>query len=287
MKDSIKLIYYTLQSEREAYSTLDLRENPELHTCYATPEAARAAGDAVLKRQLATWGAKLAARKPENEPDAAKRAWDSEKKAACFTETRLKAADIRWEEGRGEWVGRLTLFTETRHRWREVSMKMTVAKDGTATLTYALGKPLPWSAWGHGDGGLYVPPVIGVVVRANSMRFAASHTELAGAFGRSPSPPPRRHTMRTTLVFSTHNLSLATFLSRAVAGLSATTPEAEEIIESLCDAIERNGGNPGRVADDEVMSLLNAKRGNVSAVARELGVARSTVRARAKKAGAL
>lgn len=173
------LIYYTLQSERDAYSSLDVRENVELLLHYTTADAARAAGDAVLKRQLATWEAKVSKRKPEIEPDAAKRAWDSEKKAACFTENRIKDARIKWEDERGEWIGRLTLFTETRHRWREVQMKMTVAKDGTATLTYALGKALPWSPWGHGDGGLYVPPVVGVVVRAHSMRFAATRDELA------------------------------------------------------------------------------------------------------------
>lgn len=93
--------------------------------------------------------------------------------------------------------------------------------------------------------------------------------------------------MRITITFSTRGLPLATFLARAVAGLSASNEEAEELVEAVCDAIERNGGNAPRIADDEVMSLLNAKRGNVSAVARELGVARSTVRARAKKAGAL
>jgi ABC-type nitrate/sulfonate/bicarbonate transport system ATPase subunit len=39
--------------------------------------------------------------------------------------------------------------------------------------------------------------------------------------------------MRTTLVFSTHNLSLATFLSRAVAGLSATTPREQVPIQTV------------------------------------------------------
>lgn len=92
---------------------------------------------------------------------------------------------------------------------------------------------------------------------------------------------------RGAITFSSRGLSPVTFLSRAVAGLSATNPEGEELIESLCDAIERNGAPSPRVEDAEVMTLLNAKRGNVSAVARELGVARSTVRARAKKAGAL
>ena len=93
--------------------------------------------------------------------------------------------------------------------------------------------------------------------------------------------------MRITINFSTRGLPLATFLSRAVAGLSASNEEADEFVEALCDAIERGGANAPRVEDAEVMSLLHTKRGNVSAVARELGVARSTVRARAKKAGAL
>lgn len=93
--------------------------------------------------------------------------------------------------------------------------------------------------------------------------------------------------MRITITFSTHGLPLAAFLTRAVAGLSASNAEAEELVESLCDSIERNGGNPGLIEDDAVMAILTAKNGNISAAARELGVARSTVRARAKKAGAL
>lgn len=173
------LTYYTLQSERDAYSTLDYRENPELHRAYTTPEAAREAGDALLKRQLALWEAKVAARKPMNEPDAAKRAWDSKEKAQCFAETRIKSSRISWEEDRAEWTGVLNIVTETRHRWREVEMRVVVAKNGTATHTYALGKPLPWSAWCHGDGGLYVPPRIGVVVRAHTLTLAATGDELA------------------------------------------------------------------------------------------------------------
>ena len=67
---------------------------------------------------------------------------------------------------------------QSRHRWREVEMRTEVAKNGTTTITHALGKALPWSAWSRDrQGGLYVPTHVQVVVRAHTLRLAPSvHT---------------------------------------------------------------------------------------------------------------
>lgn len=82
--------------------------------------------------------------------------------------------------------------------------------------------------------------------------------------------------MRVTIHLHT-NLPTGAFLARAVAGLIATNPEAEELIEALCDVTERNGQG---VSDRVVASVYRDCNGNVSETARMLGLARSTVRAR-------
>lgn len=82
--------------------------------------------------------------------------------------------------------------------------------------------------------------------------------------------------MRVSIHLHT-DLPIGAFLARAVAGLVATNPEAEELIEALCDVTERNGQG---VRDREVAAVYRECGGNVSETARALGLARSTVRAR-------
>lgn len=179
MSEPRALTYYQLDSHRDGTSgPLAWNEHPELQVFYTTPEQARAAGDVALTRVLDDYRQKLAAYQPMREPDAAKRAWDSEKKAACFTETRITEHHITWQEPertRDGWVGTLFMGCQSRHRWREVEMRTEVAKNGTTTITHALGKALPWSSWSRDrQGGLYVPMQVQVAVRPHTLRLAAT-----------------------------------------------------------------------------------------------------------------
>ena len=175
MADPIGLVYFELDQPTDLYDRFDRGVHPELHVGYTTREAAIAAGEAVFARALAEQQARIAAHKPMRSPDAVKRAWDNEKKSACFTETRIVSSSTRWEDMEGQ----LTLHVETRHRWREVEMRTSIAKDGTTTITHALGKALPWSKWTHGEGGLYIPPVVRLVVRRRELKLAADRKTLA------------------------------------------------------------------------------------------------------------
>jgi len=178
-----RLTYYELAPDREGY--VRSHEHEEFKVFYTSADAARAAGDVVFARLIAEFRAKIAAHKPEIEAAAAKRTWESEKRSACFVETRITKTDFTWSEG-GSWAsvlqGRLLVHTESRHRWRDVQMTMTVAKDGTATCTYAFGKPLPWSKWrsdwGFLAGGVHVPSHVVLNVRAVALPLAATRDEL-------------------------------------------------------------------------------------------------------------
>lgn len=191
MPDPIALTYYQLEQQREGFDRVDWREHPELHAVYTTTELARAAGDVVLERVAAGYRARLADYQPMREPDAVKRAWDSEKKAACFTETRMTEARITWEPPavewrRFEWAGTLYMGLESRHRWREVEMRTEVAKNGVTTITHALGKALPWTKWSRlREGGLYVPMQVQLVVRAVTLSLVADREDLAAWVGGS------------------------------------------------------------------------------------------------------
>lgn len=182
------LIYYTLQPDREL-GGIDWK-HAEFSRGYTSLESARAAGDAVLARLLDDYRAKVATWRPEADLSVAKRAWDSEKKSACFTEMRIKSSRVTWDDAstqgrtwrREEWRGTLMIERESRHRWRDVEMRTSVAKDGTTTITHVLGKPHKWSEWrdGYGieNGGVYVPSHVIVVVRAVPLEIAATRDEL-------------------------------------------------------------------------------------------------------------
>lgn len=179
-----RLIYYVLEPDRETGS-LRSYEHAEFKVFYTTPNAAKRAGDAVLMRLLDEFRAKIAAHDPMVEATSAKKLWDDEKKSACFVETRIVTTNISWNEGGrhgAEWNGTLLVSTESRHRWRDVVMKMVVAKNGVATCTYTFGKPLPWSKWrsnhGFDSGGPYIPSHTVLTIRAVSLPFAATRDEL-------------------------------------------------------------------------------------------------------------
>lgn len=73
------------------------------------------------------------------------------------------------------------------------------------------------------------------------------------------------------------------FLRAAVRGLRTTNDASEELLcalEACVDALDTP-----TVTDADVAAVLAVAEGNVSAAARALGLARSTVRARAKRAG--
>ena len=187
--DATVLVYYTLETARDAgFGSVEYRAHPELHAGYVSVDGARAAGDAVFARELAAWQAKLAAYDPLREASEARRSFESEKRSACFVETRITKSSVGWEDatyrGHVEWKGRLTIHTESRHRWREAVMKTVVAKDGTTTITHGLGKALPWSAWTYGaNGGLYVPPCVDLVVRETRLALAATREQLVAWAG--------------------------------------------------------------------------------------------------------
>lgn len=76
------------------------------------------------------------------------------------------------------------------------------------------------------------------------------------------------------------------FLRAAVAGLRSTDDASEELLTALetlvvaLDALDAHG-----ITDAHVAEVLAACEGNVSKAARALGVARSTVRVKAKRSG--
>lgn len=78
--------------------------------------------------------------------------------------------------------------------------------------------------------------------------------------------------MKITLDIQTGSLSRNAFLRAALRGLVSVTDEGEALIASLesATAVERT---PAVVAE-----IVREHNGNISAAARELGVARSTVR---------
>lgn len=175
MDSPIVLSYFELDQPRSGYDRLDWSQHPELQVGYVTREAAVAGGEAIFARVLAGFEARIAAHHPMRNADAVKRAWDSEKKSACFTETRIASSATRWDDAEG-W---LTLHVETRHRWRDVEMRTAIAKDGTTTITHALGKPLPWSKWSHGEGGLYIPHAVQLCIRRRELKLATDRKTLS------------------------------------------------------------------------------------------------------------
>ncbi len=73
------------------------------------------------------------------------------------------------------------------------------------------------------------------------------------------------------------------FVEAAVAGIVATTAEAEELVAALLDVLDdREVGAAPRepVSPADVASVHRDLGGSVAATARALGVARSTVRAK-------
>ncbi len=73
------------------------------------------------------------------------------------------------------------------------------------------------------------------------------------------------------------------FLRAAVAGLRSTDDASEELLtalETLVASLDAHG-----ITDAHVAEVLAACEGNVSRASRALGVARSTVRAKAKRGG--
>lgn len=81
--------------------------------------------------------------------------------------------------------------------------------------------------------------------------------------------------MKITLHIDT-DLALDTFLRAAARGLVSTSDEGEAIIAALEAA---QGTAPAQRSREQVAAVLAAAGGNVSAAARALGIARSTVRA--------
>jgi len=176
----------TLWEVREQRSQPMIRggEHPELSWLYTTEEGARAAAVAVMDR-LARLCCERAERWSSREqPDAAKKAWASETKTACFTEQRVTGWATEWgadrEAHRPRWwpegnVLTLTVDTEVRHRWREVEHRREVSDDGTITVVDALGEPSEWTEWHDPtpleSGGLYFPRVT-LEVRPMRLRFA-------------------------------------------------------------------------------------------------------------------
>ena len=77
--------------------------------------------------------------------------------------------------------------------------------------------------------------------------------------------------MKITLDIQTGSLARNAFLRAALRGLVSTTDEGEAIIAALESAVATER-TPAMVAE-----VLRSNGGNVSAAARELGVARSTV----------
>lgn len=79
------------------------------------------------------------------------------------------------------------------------------------------------------------------------------------------------------------NLPRREFLRAAAAGLTSTNDAGEEIVVGIEAQIAQH--EAGTVSDEEVAAMLGILGGNVKRTAEALGMARSTVRARAKRAG--
>jgi lambda repressor-like predicted transcriptional regulator len=94
--------------------------------------------------------------------------------------------------------------------------------------------------------------------------------------------------MKLALTVRTSRTTRA-FVESAVAGLVATTPEAEELVAALLDVLDdREVGAAPRepVSPADVAAVHRDLGGSVAATARALGVARSTVRAKLAALGA-
>lgn len=184
LADPITLTYYTVDEHRDSGDLrgFDRREFPELGVSYVSAFDAQRAGDAVFTRVEALYRKRVADFDPMREPAAVKRRWEDPTRAACFAETRITDARVEWVNTSSrwgeEWTGTMTLTVEHRHRWREVEMRTQIGKDGTTTITHALGKALPWTAWSRTSegGGVYVPPVVRLVVRWAKLTLAADRS---------------------------------------------------------------------------------------------------------------
>lgn len=181
MADLIVRTYYTLDEHRDSG---DLRgfnrsEFPELAPSYVSAFDAQRAGDAVFARVEALYRKRIEEHDPMREPTAAKRRWEDPSRSACFAEARITESRIEWENTSSrwgeEWSGTMHMTVEHRHRWREVEMRTVVGKDGSTTITHALGKATAWAPWSRTteSGGIYVPSVVRLVVRWARMTFAA------------------------------------------------------------------------------------------------------------------
>lgn len=100
--------------------------------------------------------------------------------------------------------------------------------------------------------------------------------------------------MRLTLHIRAPGESRA-FVERAVAGIVATTAEAEEVVAALLEVLDgRRYGPPRREAatrrerldTPDVVSVHRELGGSIKATAKALGCARSTVRAHLARAAA-
>lgn len=146
-----KLMYYELRCGDGSH--YELWRYPELKTCYLEIQDARAAVHDILTRAYRRcYVARAEEANQRNIPYRAKKAWEDERRAACFTETEFTGFEVRWEEGdhRAQCVatGMIELSWRTRYRWREVRQRTVLASDGTITeIVHELGEPGEWSEW--------------------------------------------------------------------------------------------------------------------------------------------
>ena len=77
------------------------------------------------------------------------------------------------------------------------------------------------------------------------------------------------------------NLSRKVFLRLAARGLTSTNDAGEALIVALEESV---AGEDALLTDAQVAAAFTSNKGNVSRAAAELNIARSTVRARLKKA---
>lgn len=146
-----KLYYYELRCGDGSHH--ELWQYPELKCCYLEISDARAAVHDMLTRayrRCRKKGAEAANRL--NITFVAKKAWEDERRAACFTETEFTGFEVRWEEGdhraRCVATGILDSSWRTRYCWREARQRMVLADDGTITeIVHELSEPGEWSEW--------------------------------------------------------------------------------------------------------------------------------------------
>lgn len=86
--------------------------------------------------------------------------------------------------------------------------------------------------------------------------------------------------MKITLTIET-NLPRKTFLRLAARGLTSTNDAREAIVVALEESV---ADVEPTLTDARVAAILTANHGNVKRTAEEIGIARSTVRARVKRA---